>query len=109
MKETVAAYSEGPSRNLNFKASEAVTIDDAIKIMCKALDCRQNDEAYNDFRPAFLKKLPKNSLVTLAREGSVCVYVHSIAFDIDEEKLRIKMGADECDIRDGSTIRLWWD
>src|SRR5271157_4006254 len=64
-------------RNLNFKASAPVTKDEACQIMTEALFCDGNPdtEAYNAFRPIFLSKLPKGSMVTLAREGSVCAYV----------------------------------
>lgn len=91
-------------RNLDFKASQPVSIDDAVKIMTIALGLKSETHCgYNEFAPALLRKLPKGSMVTLAREGSVAVYVHTQMF-VDGKELH----ADECDERpDG--WRLWYD
>jgi len=108
LQQVVTAYNES-TRILHFRASEAVPVDEAVKIMALALDCKPHEGGYNDFKPNCLKKLPKHSQVTLAREGSVCVYVTTSTENINEEQLRVKLGADECDILNGFTIRVWWD
>lgn len=97
-------------RNLEFRASEKVSVDEAVNIMTKALRLKSpNIEGYNAFRPESLKKLPLGSEVTLAREGSVCVYVTlPEGVDVNLRQLATAMDADECD-REGSQIRIWWD
>jgi hypothetical protein len=115
-------------RNLSFRASQAVDPKTAQAIMEKACP------GYNAFRPKFLGLLPDDCQVTLAREGSVCIYVRPGKSKIPT---RSKLKADEysvlkedtfaigyhkgdpsragCD--HGSTdyggykgeIRIWWD
>ena len=59
-------------RRLNFLASHSVTRDEAVEIMAQAVP-----NGYNEFQPngQTLAKFPDDSQITLAREGSVCVYV----------------------------------
>ena len=106
-----AAYYE-PTRNLQFKAAGSMTIADAVKTMTLALDVKNaTDEGYNEFRPSFFRLLPKGTLITLAREGSVCAYIE-LPGAITEEKQKelIKnMSIDEWDVRADGSIRLWWD
>lgn len=83
-------------RNLNFRASESVPRDEAVKIMRHAVP-----GCYNAFTADLLLKLPEDCNVTLAREYSVCVYV-------DRQVSAAGMDADECDFEDGMT-RIWWD
>jgi len=83
-------------RNLNFKASESVSVLEAVKIMKKAV------ESYNKFEPDLLTYLPKGSQVTIAREASVCIYVTPALKEIKA------MGADEWNT-DGNETRIWWD
>jgi hypothetical protein len=103
-KEVCAAYNE-ETRNLQFRASHPVSVDEAVKIMTKALDISsEEDEGYNIFSPSLLRKLPKNSEVILAREGSVCVYVKG-AFAQPK-----KMENDEFNYYpETMNTRLWWD
>ena len=107
-KEVCHAYNED-TRQLQFKASAPVTIEEAVKIMAKALDCDEDVEGYNNFKPNLLRHLPAGSKVTLAREWSVCVYVtlpKGVAFeDINTSPLN----ADECDNPEKGIVRVWWD
>jgi hypothetical protein len=107
--QVVGAYFE-PTRNLNFKASSPVPIKDAVSIMATALEVKPNQCGYNEFRPNFLNKLPKGSKVTLAREGSVCVYV-TLPKDAKffEDDARATMKVDEFHLQADGTLRLWWD
>jgi hypothetical protein len=109
-KEVALAYSDchgdkpfeetEKTRNLSFRASAPVSRDEAVRIMEKYVP------GYNAFSPSLLEHLPKDSQVTIAREGSVCVYVKS------KTKLSLvegtKLLADEVDDVEGMT-RLWWD
>ena len=83
-------------RNLNFKASESISVLEAVAIMSKAVP------DYNAFSPDLLTYLPKGSLVTIAREASVCVYVAPALKEIKA------MRADEWNT-DGNETRIWWD
>jgi len=108
-------------RNLRFRASQSVSPEIAVEIM--KLAC----PGYNDFEAEDLAKFPDDCQITIAREGSVCVYVKP-----GEKKLptRAKLGADEYDIvtednygigyhaatEDETAyggfkgeIRVWWD
>jgi len=97
-------------RNLGFLAKDFCSVNEAVAIMDKA-----TAGGYNDFRPSLLKRLPHNSQVILAREGSVCVYVMS-PVTLDESATIDLLKADECDLKsidfDGQKIsvyRIWWD
>jgi SUMO ligase MMS21 Smc5/6 complex component len=97
-------------RVLNFKASQPVSVDDAIEIMRKSLCLKHSsDNGYNNFSPSLLKHLPKESEVTLAREGSVCVYVKLPKGKKITKKLATEMLADEFHVEPDGTFRLWWD
>jgi len=87
-------------RNLSFRALFPVTRDEAVKIMGKCVP------SYNEFAPRLLKKLPEDAQVTLAREGSVCIYVKGRL----PESLKEAMKEDEFDY-DPTTneTRVWWD
>ena len=109
LKETKAAYSDcnkldgKVTRNLNFRASEPVSVADAVKVMSSAID-----GGYNEFEPRLLKRLPKDSQVTLAREGSVCVYVRTAEkLNVEDEADLLK--ADEVVLRSNGEYRMWWD
>lgn len=100
------------TRNLNFRASAPVSVTDAVEIMRVALCVPSADtEAYNNFKPNHLALLPVGSKVTLAREGSVCIYVklpdgYSRFNDI---VARNRMRVDEFHPQADGTVRLWWD
>jgi len=68
-------------RNLNFRAADPVTRDEAVAIMREALA----HGSYNEFKPSLLELLPTDAQVTIAREGSVCVYVKGNPLNIAPE------------------------
>ncbi len=106
--QVVGAYFEA-TRNLNFRASAAVPVKDAVSIMATALGVKPNECGYNEFRPNLLNKLPKGSKVTLAREGSVCAYVTLPQGDTTPlEDIQALTKADGCFMK-GTELRLWWD
>lgn len=114
LNETMNAYADcnnrenrGVERNLSFRASEPVSPADAVKIMAKALACRKDEKGYNDFRPELLERLPKDSQVWLAREGSVCVYFKTPT--VLMKGFQDLMAADEWDPAKNGETRLWWD
>jgi hypothetical protein len=99
-REVKIAYSDN-----NFRASQSVSRDAAIEIL-QDLNIR-----INDFNPKVLKFLPEDCRITIAREGSVCLYVTGMELPrkrILRDKLQMKLKADEMDRR-GDEIRLWWD
>ncbi len=64
------------TRNLRFRAPGSTSVSDAMEIMSVACD------GYNDFRPELLALLPADAQVTIAREGSVAIYVKGNPFNI---------------------------
>jgi len=92
-------------RNLDFRASEPVTRDEAIEILEKCVP------AYNDFKPKLLFKLPpsvaihgQTPQIFIAREGSVCVYVKGEV----PQNLRSPLKADEFSYnKDTDETRIW--
>ncbi len=128
-EEVMAAYSDcnqesykygSGERNLHFRASEQVSVDEAKRIMEKAIP-----GGYNAFRADLLDHLPPECKVEIAREYSVCIYVEFTdemfrhrrptqgLIDAGEE-LGTTMDADETqmtfDCDNGSFIaRFWWD
>lgn len=87
MNEVVTAYNE-ETRQLDFRASEAVSPQEAYEIMMIACP------SYNGFSAEKLLKLPSDCTVTLAREGSVCIYVKQGATRLPAKKF---LNADEHD------------
>lgn len=84
-------------RNLEFKASDFVSRDEAKRILLKA------NVYYNAFEPDLLNRFPKDCKIKIAREGSVCLYVKG-------NKLpKARSFADEIDKWDDGTVRYWWD
>jgi len=117
LKETKRAYCDSTMewakatklRNLNFRASAPVPVNDAVEIMTEALGLKsETQEGYNNFAPALLRKLPEGSLVTLAREGSVCVYVTLPKGETFGRAAAGKMMADEFHATSDG-FRLWYD
>jgi hypothetical protein len=108
-REVKRAYCES-TRNLDFKASASVTIEEAVEIMSKALECDEDCEGYNFFKPKAFRHLPEGTKITLAREGSVCAYIKppkGIVFQ--QAKLIRAMSIDEWHPQSGGLVRLWWD
>ena len=96
-------------RNLSYRSSKSIDKNSAIKLLTEALGADSPDEAgYNNFCPTLLNRLPDDSKVWIAREGSVCIYVET-KVDIDEMKLCKLLHADEVDIDTNDHIRIWWD
>jgi hypothetical protein len=88
-------------RNLNFRAENAVSVKEAVEIMGVAVP-----NGYNVFEAALLTQLPENSLITLARENSVCIYVNGKLSEDYKEKL----ACDEFDYDENKDeTRIWWD
>lgn len=85
-------------RNLRFRASQAVNRDTAIAIMEKACP------GYNNFEPSLLKFLPDDCEITLAREGSVCIYVRKGRKRLPKKKLM----ANEYDLMEKTTFGDQW-
>lgn len=95
-------------RNLNFRASLSYP-----KEYCKEL-LNKYVKSYNAFTPDLLDHLPKDSCITIAREGSVCIYVNSETINKFSEKelkeLIENLSADEFEyIKDLEEYRIWWD
>ena len=88
-------------RQLSFKASESVNKNTAIRIFNEA-----TPRGYNDFAYYVLACLPDDCEITIAREGSVCIYVKG--------KLPLEcasiLQANEYSYDEGSDeTRIWWD
>lgn len=86
-------------RNLNFRASQAVDPKTAKAILEKAMN------GYNSFTPDLLDLFPEDCQITIAREGSVCLYVKPGKKKLPKGK---EINADEID-KYGEEIRFWWD
>jgi len=93
-------------RDLDWRAAEFVSRDEAISIMKRYVP------SYNDFEPDLLLNLPEDCLIRLAREGSVCMYVMT-----DKKLDQRALLADEMSegvqcLEENKTariVRLWWD
>jgi len=109
-QSVIDAYSDcndisSAERDLYFICDFPVTRDDAILIIKDAIP-----EGYNAFFYEILKALPKESLVFLAREGSVCIYVSYNGNSNALHKAAEKMCVDELDFDSKSNLyRMWWD
>ncbi len=89
------------TRNLSFRAAGPVPRDTAFSIMDEAL----GGSTYNAFEAKLLRKLPDHSQVTIAREGSVCVYVKGRVYASAKA-----LKADEFDYNvETDETRIWWD
>jgi hypothetical protein len=86
-------------RNLDFRASACVSPEEAFNILTDA-----GVDSYNGFDVDVLKKLPKESRIRIAREGSVCLYVEGDGLPSKEELV-----ADEYDEWEPGVTRIWWD
>jgi len=62
-------------RNLDFRSSYSLTKEEAVIAMTRALSCSPSERAYNAFKPELISRLPEASIISVAREGSVCLYV----------------------------------
>lgn len=99
MERDNLSYDEALSRrHLMFRASQFVSRSEAIEI------CEQAIIEYNNFQPALLKHLPKNSQILIAREMSVCIYVKG------KIKRSSKMMEDSFDFDPTTQLTcIWWD
>ena len=92
-------------RNLKFKASDVVTVREAIEIFKTV-----NPEfSYNEFTPDLLLELGEDTLVTIARDFSVCVFVHAARLVKSPKALQNRMKADEFNQIEPDLFRIWWD
>jgi len=99
----VLGYEKGKGiRNLDFRASQSTSPSEACEILKEALG---KDFGYNEFHPNLLLHFPEDCKVTLAREGSVCIYVKTGAKKLPQAGVVM---ADEMD-KLGNEIRCWWD
>lgn len=101
LKEVKNAYgdlNDLKDRNLNFKASAFVSRDEAFAILDETV------KGYNEFRPALINYFHKDHKIQIAREGSVCLYVQGK--DLPSQR---ELGADEYDVMEDGTTRIWWD
>jgi hypothetical protein len=64
-----------------------------------------DQEGYNAFAPSLLLKLPADSKIYLAREGSVCVYVETKANIRNRKALK----ADNFWREKNGQYGIWWD
>jgi hypothetical protein len=96
-------------RSLGFRASEPVSKDETIRIFNKYVP-----RGYNEFCSELLENLPDDSKVTIAREGSVCIYVSSEELNNKSSKMQDLLyrvlQADEFHFNeDSGEYRIWWD
>lgn len=84
-------------RNLDFRASNSVSQNLAFVLFDLYVG------SYNDFIPDLILKFPSDSLITIAREGSVCIYVRGESLPTKEQ-----VNADEFSVI-GDETRYWWD
>jgi hypothetical protein len=99
---TDAEYDRNFSRRkLEFKASEPVTVREAKRIFQTV-----KRFTYNEFRPSCLNHLDPYLLVTIGREYSVVLYVHTPKLS---EELKSKLKCDGFHAREDGTFRLFWD
>ncbi len=111
--EVLQAYSDcneqnKGERNLKFKASEPVGGEALISIMKEAVLV-----GYNEFSEKSTKHLVsvfgENAQYTIAREGSVCIYVKPAKGERTSIDGFCAGDYDECSIEDDGLLRLWWD
>lgn len=89
-------------RNLHFRAPYSVSKEEAIQIMRKEIP-----HGYNLFNAKLLKHLPDAARVTIAREGSVCIYVFLDGSPLHGNK---EMKYDEFSYNPQTQeTRIWWD
>ncbi len=95
-------WKEGSKRrNLNFRASQPVSRDEAREILQEAIP-----RGYNAFQASLLLQLPGEARITIAREGSVCIYVQGQL----PETLQRPLLADEWNYNSRrDETRIWWD
>lgn len=99
-EEAMRLYHEkfAHERNLNFRASRSVPPKIAKRIMAKAII------GYNGWEPDLMDHIPDDCEVTIAREGSVCVYVRG---KLENQNL-LHANEIDADLVDDET-RIWWD
>ena len=101
-KEFANFFEAEKIRNLDFRASESVTPKIAKDLLKDAIG-----EGYNNFTPDKLDLFPDDCKITIAREGSVCLYFEKGQKELTSEAIDL-LYADEMD-NVGNEIRFWWD
>lgn len=89
------------TRKLMFRASEAVTPQEALTIASVAIP-----EGYNAFEPELLAKFPADCRIVFAREYSVCLYVKEGPTPLPGMS---EIAADEYGDDADGFVRIWWD
>lgn len=92
-------------RRLDFRTDCFVPVDVAMQILVLA-----GVKSYNEFHYLCLQLLDTSCTVSIAREGSVCLYVRR-PNDTVEMPSASALGADEKDLVDfePNVFRYWWD
>lgn len=96
------------SRNLNFRSDFALTPELAKQIMEDALS---KYGMYNEFTPGKIDNLEQlfdKPIVTLAREGSVAIYVHGTPTE-SLSTIKKLMDADDVRTMQPNITKIWWD
>lgn len=99
------------ARNLSYRSNEWLSIDEAADIFAGL----EKDFEYNEFKPGLLYKLPKDTAIQIAREGSVAIYFATkTKLDNHGNALRKRLKADELaedgyDNAGNVIYRVWWD
>lgn len=89
-------------RKLNFRASYSVSRNEAVEIMKEAVHGGYNEFAFN-----LIKLLPEKARITIAREGSVCLYVF---LEGSKFPRNARMKYDEFYFNPQTQeTRIWWD
>lgn len=96
-------------RNLSYLASRAVGGKEFVTLMNEALP-----GGYNDFdldaAERVVNAFGEDAKYTIAREGSVCVYVKpKKVLDSIREGIQLGRLADEFSYQGDGVFRLWWD
>ena len=100
--DSIPASTAYKLRQLNWRASRWVSRDEAIAILNRRVP------SYNEFNPQRLRCLPADSRVTIAREGSVCLFVKGNW--PSALSLKKALRADEVSYNAATNeTRLWWD
>lgn len=114
-EEIIKAYSdcngiyESAKRKLDFKASGALSLNEAKEAMKQAIP-----NGYNEFTASKLRVLDAvidtEVKCWVAREGSVCLYLENHGQkEADLPELIEILSADEVDILRDGQLRIWWD
>lgn len=113
------SYESNQIRQLHSITSLFVSKKDTYDILNKYV------KSYNNFTPELIKRFPDDSLIKIAREGSVCLYCKSVRLTHQYNNFVMLDGIDyfkshfECDeinffefnedLSEENIFRIWWD